>query len=253
MNSITILESLSLNALPALETVFDGGWLIRFANGFTRRANSVNTIHPPIVPDEDKIARCEALFAARGLRAVFKLTPLASALDAALAARGYLQEAPTSVQQASLAQIALPAPNDMNSTLEISIEEKLTSDFFEVFSLAENINPQHRSTMRMMLEKIDRQTCYMGLRAAGETAAFGVGVLDGEYIGLFFINTQPALRNRGIGRLLMLNLMHWGARNGAKTAYLQVMHTNAPALHLYHALGFQEVYSYWYRVKNGQP
>jgi len=42
------IEELSMNALPALSTVFLNGWILRFSNGYTRRANSVNPIYPSI-------------------------------------------------------------------------------------------------------------------------------------------------------------------------------------------------------------
>jgi hypothetical protein len=39
-----ILEELSLGAWPARSAVFHDGWVLRFADGYTRRANSVNLI-----------------------------------------------------------------------------------------------------------------------------------------------------------------------------------------------------------------
>ena len=42
---IRYLEELSLNALPSLENIFLDGWVVRFANGYTKRANSVNPLY----------------------------------------------------------------------------------------------------------------------------------------------------------------------------------------------------------------
>ena len=38
------IEELSMNALPAMQTQIYDGWVIRFADGYTKRANSINPI-----------------------------------------------------------------------------------------------------------------------------------------------------------------------------------------------------------------
>ena len=42
---IRYLEELALNAWTSIQTVVYDGWLIRFSNGYTKRANSVNPIY----------------------------------------------------------------------------------------------------------------------------------------------------------------------------------------------------------------
>ena len=98
---ILTLEELSLIALPALQTVLVDGWVVRFAAGYTRRANSVNPLYPARRELVDSVAACETLFDQQGLRRVFKLTPAAepAGLDDFLAARGYAREAATSVRR----------------------------------------------------------------------------------------------------------------------------------------------------------
>ncbi|MEP7357214.1 MAG: GNAT family N-acetyltransferase [Anaerolineales bacterium] len=100
MPNVRFLEEVSLSAWPALQTVFVDGWVLRFSNGFGRRANSVNPLFHSVRPVEDNLAECEALYAARGQRVVFKISPAAQppGLDDLLAQRGYALEALTSVQ-----------------------------------------------------------------------------------------------------------------------------------------------------------
>ena len=75
MNSTILLyEELSLNAHPALQTQFFDGWVMRFANGYTNRANSINPLYPSTLDLQIKIAECEKRYFAQGLPAVYRLT-----------------------------------------------------------------------------------------------------------------------------------------------------------------------------------
>src|SRR6478672_4265852 len=100
------LEERALNAWPALQTVHYDGWVLRFAAGYTRRANSVQPLYPGALPPAEKIAYCAAVYAGRGQPPIYKLTPAAqpAVLDQALADLGYRQEALTSVQTCALAE-----------------------------------------------------------------------------------------------------------------------------------------------------
>src|SRR5690606_10119674 len=69
------LEEISLNGWPALETVLLDGWLLRFADGYTKRSNSVSAIYDGGLETDKKIRTCEELYRARGLTPVFKVTP----------------------------------------------------------------------------------------------------------------------------------------------------------------------------------
>ena len=59
---IRYLEELALNAWTSIQTVVYDGWLIRFSNGYTKRANSVNPIYESTGDLDRKIAYCENLF-----------------------------------------------------------------------------------------------------------------------------------------------------------------------------------------------
>ena len=44
MNNHIHLEELAMNAWPAIQTYLYDGWIVRFANGYTKRANSVTAV-----------------------------------------------------------------------------------------------------------------------------------------------------------------------------------------------------------------
>lgn len=238
------IEELSLNAWPALETALYDGWVLRFSSGYTRRANSVNPLYPSLLEATEKLRHCQRLYRDRGLPTVFKVTPAAGDLDAFLGEQGYAKEGETSVQLADVATPLIPAEE------EVDLLEKPTEAWIAAFCA---LNPglrRHFLTMSGMLERLTVPACFLSLKQDGQTAALGMAVAERGYVGLFDIVTRQTLRNQGIGKDMVLHLLAWGKRQGAERAYLQVTLDNAPALHLYETLGFQEAYRYWYRVRS---
>lgn len=286
--SITRLEELTLNGWPALQTLARDGWLLRLANGYTRRANSVLPLYPGRQRLDEKIAAAEALYRARGQAVVFKLTAASqpAELDEALAARGYALEAPTSAQVLDLTTTALEAP------ATATCDEALTDEWLAAFCALSQVPERHHATMRQMLGSIVPAHAFFAVgphprapitqplppwkRTTGEgepylaapghasapehdhpitlspphlVSSCGLAVVEDGYVGLADIVTHPAYRRQGHARRLILDALAWARARGAHTAYLQVMLDNAPALALYAGLGFEEVYRYWYRVK----
>ncbi|MGG4265650.1 GNAT family N-acetyltransferase [Peribacillus simplex] len=240
------IEELSMNALPAMQTQIYDGWVIRFADGYTKRANSINPIYLSNENVKKKVMNCEQLYFARNNKAVYKITPLAKPiiLDSVLEESGYVLEGTTSVQVLNLVEIE--SPNETN-TMKY---EHLHDDWFHHFCLLSNVNDHDQTILKKMLGNIIPKTCFMLLTdESGTVTASGLGVLEDEYIGLYNIITHENFRNQGYGAKLIRTLLHWGKENGAKNAYLQVIETNAPACSLYGKLGFEEKYKYWYRIK----
>ncbi len=72
---IRTIEELSMGAWPALETFVSDGWVLRFSEGYTRRANSVHPLSRGTRRLATKIEEAERLYRERGLTPIFKLTP----------------------------------------------------------------------------------------------------------------------------------------------------------------------------------
>ena len=244
--SIQQIEHLSLEAWPALEQRVYDGWIVRFANSYTRRSNSISPVDSSSLPVAEKITSCEALYRERGQRTVFKMTSevFPHNLDDILAENGYIKEAPTRVQQRlTLVNVELP------SLKTVSISQQFNDDWLHLYCRSNNLDICHLPTMQRMLNRIAPAQGFATLYHEGQMAAVGLGVVTGDALWFFDVATDVALRNRGLGKQLMLHLIQWGKANGATTAYLQVMADNAPAVRLYEKLGFREIYEYWYRVK----
>jgi hypothetical protein len=212
------LEELALNALPCLQMIHYDGWVLRFADGaggYPRRANSIQMLYPSTLPLDEKIDFCQAQYAARGFKTVFKMTPAApDGLEAALKARGYLVDCPTSVQTLDLAGID-PQPD---SSLDLICEPSLSAEWAAENARLHGENPARAAVINVILERLSIQSVFLRLCRNGETVALGRGALDSfaapegyqGYVGPYEIITDPRFRQQGLGRQMMLHVLKWG-------------------------------------------
>ena len=240
-----ILEEKALNAWPCIQqTVYDG-WMLRFAHGYTRRANSVIPLYRGWIAVDRKIRKCEESYLQRNLKPVFKMLPFAQpdGLDFVLEEAGYRKEAETCVQVCDLERLDLPAEQALR------IWEEPTDSWLDVYARLNGISEEERPWLRSILGNIVPRKCFAVLVCDGRPVSCGIGICEESYVGLFGLVTGEQHRNRGFGRQLIGQIARWGMNAGAENAYLQVMVDNKPARHLYAKLGFEEAYRYWYRIK----
>lgn len=93
------LEEYSINHWPSLSTLMFDGWVLRFTDGYTRRANSISPLYPAgrgasaetSMDVIEKIRQCERIYAENRLPTIFKITPGVhpAHLDRVLEERGY--------------------------------------------------------------------------------------------------------------------------------------------------------------------
>jgi GNAT superfamily N-acetyltransferase len=240
------LETVSFQAMPALWTRQYDGWVLRFANTYTRRANSVNPIYGSQLDLAEKIHQCEALYHDHQQPTIFKLTDacIPTDLEARLADRGYEAGMVTQVQARLLDSLPDMTP--------VSGSPHLDAEWLNAYRQMNEVPAQHHTTLRAMLTQIHHPTWYALIKdGSGRHIAVGLGVLTGSLLGIFDIVVDARLRGQGIGTQLIHGLLAWGSTHGAHVAYLQVNATNTAGLRLYARLGFQDVYRYWYRTKLG--
>ena len=238
------IEEASLNAWPALQQLLFDGWILRFAQGYTKRANSVNPLYGCSMVAEDKIAACERWYTARGLPTIFRLTPFSrpSHLDQILADRGYRKIDPTYVLGLDLTGC------DLSAMPTAELVDENVDGWIDIFCRLQRSPVQQHQAHKQILQAIPARRFLASLSASGQAVACGLGVLENGYFGLFDLITYPEQRRKGHGTRLVSGLLGWAQDNGAAHAYLQVMEENEPARRLYAPFGFQRAYQYWYRV-----
>ncbi|GAA0379679.1 GNAT family N-acetyltransferase [Bacillus horti] len=245
------LEELSNLAWPSLQTKLYDGWFLRFSKGYTKRANSIHPLSPSTLELQEKIAACEELYQEKGMDVVYKMTATAfpKQLDHELEVRGYTAEGHTSVQTLDFSRFEGQLEKETIGENNIIILDTISEDWLNDYCTLNTVSEKNKEIMRCMLGQISSSTFYVTLVHEQQTVACGLGVLEGDYIGLFDIVTASKFRKQGFGKRLVSALLQAGEQHGAKHAYLQVVKENEPAVHLYASFGFKEAYQYWYRIK----
>lgn len=241
------VEELTLNAWPAMQTVIVNGWLLRHAEGYTKRSNSVSPLYDASIQDvQQNIERCERFYSGLGQDVIFKITPYVKpeGLDQHLENLGYRFVDESSVRVLELA--AVPAP----SLRTVSVKEQADDEWLDQLAVINELSFRNKKITRDLL-KLSRlkKCCVTAYSNEGVPVACGLGVIQDGYIGLYDIVTDKRFRRQGYGEQLLLHILNWGKRNGAEYSYLQVVVSNAAASRLYDKLGYREIYRYWYRVK----
>jgi GNAT superfamily N-acetyltransferase len=238
------IEEAALNNWPALQQLLFDGWVIRFAQGYTKRANSVTPLYPSLLSAKEKIAHCERFYEEKHLPTIFRLPSFSTeshALDQLLAQQGYHSLDLTFVWFTELHSDPVadnPALYTIPLATWFSIYRQFSTHYIELQHL-------HRE----LLERIPPPLMYAALYVQGAPVACGLGVLEHEVFGIFDVVTDPEQRRKGYGTQLVTGMLAWGKQHGAQYAYLQVMDTNQIAQQMYTKLGFQPCYQYWYRVQ----
>ncbi|MBB6637984.1 GNAT family N-acetyltransferase [Cohnella thailandensis] len=247
-SSFELIEPLTLNAWPALRQFVRDGWLLRLADGYTKRANSVQPLWP-FDGETDmagKIAWCEQVYNDAGLPAIFKLSPFSEPrnLDYLLEEASYRVVEPSCVKVRDLANLPIPS-----GRFRVLVEPRINEAWLSSFSVWQSLHADRLKTARLILEAPYPPKGFFTLSDDGIPVALGIGAIERGYAGLYDIVTDPFRRNEGIGEQLLLHILGWAKERGAHSSYLQVVRANAAANRLYDKLGYEDLYPYWYRVQ----
>lgn len=236
------LESRLLNAWPSFDYQLYDGWILRLANGYSKRANSATPFTPGAKLDDALIDHMIEQFLIANVRPTFRLPGLeAEGVDDLLRARGFEAIEPTFVLTA-----LIDGQGDLDP--EVLLESDVTKRWVKETAASYGGDKSDDETLIEIVSRIRQKAAFATLHLDDRAVAWGLGVTERGYVGLYDIVVAPDLRGIGLGRRIVASLIAWGRTQGAHTAYLQVREENAVARALYDDFGFSPAYRYLHRV-----
>ena len=227
-----LLDRLAADACPPLEQVEVQGWRLRAASGVLLRANSALPLS-----DALPVQAVEDFYRARGLPPRVHVS--SDRVDDALAGRGWTRDTDVAV-------LVGPPPVGASSAVVTDEPDERWVDAY--WSVDGRGGAEQRAVLVRMLRRIAAPAAYACVVVDGAAVAVGRGVVQEEHLGVFAMAVLPGRRRGGFGREVLHALGGWGMSLGARTAYLQVLSDNAPALSLYEGAGLARAHSYHYRT-----
>ena len=236
-------EHACLNAWPALFNVVHDGWVVRFADGFSRRSNSANPLSAAARLNGATLQYFENLFRLHDLPMIIRVPSLLDPeVDQMLERFGFVAEGESHVLFAEIADL------DPKRDAEASILTELDDRWLTALNTMQRRSMDQSETFNDITASIALPTGFASLTVKGETVALGCGVIDGDMLVCESIITDPRHRGAGYARRLTGALVHWARLNEATCVCLQVEAANVGGLSLYRKLGFAtELSRYYYR------
>ncbi|QTN28284.1 GNAT family N-acetyltransferase [Rhodoferax sp. AJA081-3] len=237
---IANIERATLDAVapPAVEAI--DHWLLPFDTSTIGRAKSAVPLRHHTL-DAAQIAGIEALYAARGLQAAFRVAdvPGLANIHAELQRLGYRADQPTLVQVGTVHQmraVCQANPADTSTTPTPEWSAIYLSEGFDPVDGAHRIQALSRS----------RHLVYASVQEAGQAVAAGTASLSQGWASIHGMRTAANSRGRGLAARVLAGLADAAAQQGLERVFLQVEEGNHSALALYRRARFATAWRYHY-------
>lgn len=238
LDLVLACEERIVNAWPSVETLIAEGCVLRFAHGYSGRANSLSALRPETRLTPDFMDWCEAQYRQVGLPPRVRVTPLLPEMKAMLEARGYQHESGAIGMIVPVSMRGQPDP-------DLVIAPAATTQWVRGISVRQTGSKKDADVgLHAIVSRIRLPAAFATLMLEGREIGFGLCVVERGMAEIGAIIIDENVRGRGMAKRLVSGLMGWAALAGATQAYLQVEPGNAHAVRLYQGLGFTEVYRY---------
>lgn len=236
------IEEAGLKSWPAIDTAMDGRWVMRAAGGYTKRANSVQSLDVADDGDaEARIERASRWYRDRSLPPVFRITPLAgpAILKALDGWRAF--------DHSNVLAIDL-GPRSFATDENVALLQPTSTDWLAVQQALQGYDDATRDRLRRIVERIKVPARGLVIYAGhGVPVASAIMIVGNGIIYTGNVVTSSEHRRQGHARKMLETGMAWARQSGARRAAINVMADNVPAIALYNKLGYVHHYDYHYR------
>jgi len=253
IREIKAFQEYLMNSWPAKHYYFLNGWILRFNDGVTSRANSVFPINytgTQKTLDTD-ITMVEEAYKEYGLPSIFTMYEFHEPINLKdkLIDRGYYVFDHTRALGIEMENI------HTMSTIDHFNYSFHGTRINEIPTLLSRFTKRNEKEQKIIQEINDRiivpKKCYILTEHKNEVIGtlFAVLIPQGFlYVGNVFVH--PDFRRQNIATNMIIKLINeWGRSNGVKVIWLQVEKNNIGALNLYEKFGMEKIYDYYYMKK----
>ena len=239
LETVRACEERLVNVWPAVSTLLMDGWAVRFANGYSGRANSASAVVPGAAMDDGLLGWIERLYRDAGMPPCVRITPLARPeVQPLLLGRGYRVK-----DESAMMLLPLQGRAAMRDP-RIRIEGAASRRWLAGVSARQEPSKRSADHLFAIVGQLRLPAAFATLEIGGEPVGFGLCAVDRGYAEIGSVMLDAGQRGRGLGRALVERLLAWAAEQGAAQAFLQVDVKNEVARGLYDSLGFAELCRY---------
>ncbi|MBN1469763.1 MAG: GNAT family N-acetyltransferase [Fusobacteriaceae bacterium] len=236
------IELMMMRSWPALEEKTYDGWIMRFSEGYTKRANSINPMYESYFDLEEKYEYCRKLYEEKKLSMIFKIMEGDNfeEVDRFLENKGLPKRELVIIKEIDIEEI--------NYEVEkINISWGFDKKWFDFFSLENKLSFKEEKILKKILDKNIDNNIYFSKEIKGEIVACGMAVVEEARIGIFNIFVKENKRKKGYATEIIKGILVEARKINIRKGYLQVINNNEHAIKLYKKMGFREKYRTWYR------
>ncbi|MFW9876310.1 MAG: GNAT family N-acetyltransferase [Candidatus Thorarchaeota archaeon] len=243
-----------MNSWPAKHYYFLNGWILRFTEGVTSRANSVFPIQYTGTQKSlnNDIELVEKAYKTHNLETVFMIPDFhePKKLGQKLLKRGYRAYDHTSTLGIEIENIQT---KKVNREFDYHIYNSRITDISDFLVKFSKWNKKEQTIIQELNQRIIiPEKCYIVSRNHDEIIGTLLAILVPQgymYIGDVFVH--PDYRMQGVASSMLVKLIdQWALVNEVRFIWLQVERENVKALNLYHKFGMRTLYNYYYMKRN---